>query len=233
MTLLQEALAPRSDQLNADDLISGPRTLKIIGAHFVEGDRGNKQVIVHYEGENGRPFKPCKTMGRAMVMVWGIVDSEEPEKISAQFVGKAITVYRDPEVDFGSEKGIGGIRISHMSHITGPKSVKLTASKGKKKAHVFQPLVAEVTPMHQTDKAADWARDHIASLSDASVLGDLDGMIASAARFTAKLKNERPELFAQVEAAYAARRLELTPEGKPAPEQGECFTDADAEEWGE
>lgn len=140
MTPLQQALAPRSDQLNADDLIAGPRTIKITGARFVEGDRGGKKIVISYEGDNGKPFKPCKTMGRAMVMVWGIVDDPDEANVSAQFAGKSITLYRDPTVDFGPDKGVGGIRISHMSGIDAPKTVKLTVSQGKKTNFVFKPL---------------------------------------------------------------------------------------------
>lgn len=226
MTLLQEALAPRSDQLNADDLISGPRTLKITGARFVEGDRGGKRVIIHYEGENGRPFKPCKTMGRAMVMVWGIVDSEDPEKISAQFVGKSITVYRDAEVDFGAEKGIGGIRISHMSHITGPKSVKLTASQGKKRAHVFQPLVAEVRNL-QADPARKWADAYIAAVNAAETTEALNAFTNEKAGKLAELESKRPELHLECLHALDNRRAALAfePEGKPDDEFGEAFND--------
>jgi hypothetical protein len=185
MTLLQEALAPRSDQLNADDLIPGPRTIKITGARIVEGDRGGKRVTIHYEGENGKPWKACKTMGRAMVMVWGIVDDEDEAKISAQFAGKSVTIYRDPKVDFGNEKGIGGIRISHMSHIDGPRTVKLTVSQGKKSQFVFQPLTAEVRQLPgATDDLGAWAHKFIENVGKAP---DLDRLNAYAEKAQARL----------------------------------------------
>jgi hypothetical protein len=222
MTLLQEALAPKSDQLNADDLISGPRTIKITGARFIEGDRGQKRVVVHYEGENGRPFKPCKTMGRAMVMVWHIVDDDDPAKVSEQFVGKSITVYRDPEVIFGDQGKVGGIRISHMSHITEPKTVTLTITRGRKAKFVFQPLVAEVKqhptadPKPQT--AADWAEAHRAEVLKSASADELAQLKAKSARIVAKLAATDADLHSRVMEACELRAQELA---EPTPDRGD------------
>lgn len=136
MTTLAEALAPRSDQLNSDDLIAGPRVLKITGARVAKDDRQTK-IIINYEGDNGKPWKPCKTMGRAMVMAWAITDE-------AQLIGKSVRVYRDPTVRFGDQGEVGGIRISHMSHIDKAVNVKLTVTQGKKGMFTFQPLPTAV-----------------------------------------------------------------------------------------
>jgi hypothetical protein len=89
MSTLAEALAPKSDQLNADDLIAGTRVLKITGARIAKDGRETR-IILNFEGDQGKPWKPCKTMGRAMVMAWAITDE-------AQFVGKSVQVYRDPD----------------------------------------------------------------------------------------------------------------------------------------
>lgn len=135
MNTLAEALAPRSDQLNADDLIPGPRVLKITNARIAKDGRDIK-VVLNFDGDNGKPWKPCKTMGRAMVMAWAVTDE-------SQMVGKSVRVYRDPEVKFGDQGAVGGIRISHMSHITKPAIIKLTVSQGKKGTFTFHPLVTE------------------------------------------------------------------------------------------
>lgn len=209
MTLLQEALAPRSDQLNADDLIAGPRTIKITGATIIEGDKG-KVISIRFEGDNGKPWKTCKTMGRAMVMVWGIVDDTDPAKIEAQFIGKSLTIYRDSEVDFGAEKGIGGIRISHMSHITSAKTVKLTASRGKKKTFVFEPLIAEVAPIRTAKQTAvQWAEEQIGAAKVCANLDSLASVMARGAKPMGKLEEQNPELWADVNAAYAEARAAL------------------------
>jgi len=136
MSTLAEALAPRSDQLNADDLIAGPRVLKITGARIAKDGRETR-IILNFEGDQGKPWKPCKTMGRAMVMAWAVTDE-------AQFVGKSVQVYRDPTVKFGDQGEVGGIRVSHMSHIAKPVNIKLTVSQGKKGMFTFHPLVTVV-----------------------------------------------------------------------------------------
>jgi hypothetical protein len=136
MSTLAEALAPKSDQLNADDLIAGTRVLKITGARIAKDGRETR-IILNFEGDQGKPWKPCKTMGRAMVMAWAITDE-------AQFVGKSVQVYRDPTVKFGDQGEVGGIRVSHMSHIARPVNIKLTVSQGKKGMFTFHPLVTVV-----------------------------------------------------------------------------------------
>lgn len=223
MADISAIIAPKSDQLNADDLVTGPRTIRIREVKVLGAGR-EQPISVFYEGDNGKPWKPCKIMARLLAGMWS------PD--TSKWVGRSVQLYRDPDVKWAGAK-VGGIRVRAVSHIDASVTVALSESQKSRKLAKIDVISAEVTPMHQTDKAADWARDHIASLSGAAMLGDLEGMIASAARFTAKLRTERPELFAQVEAAYAARRLELTPGGKTEPEQGEGFTDADASEWGE
>ena len=47
----------KSDQLNADDLIGAPRTITITR---VTGNDGDQPVSIFYEGDGGKPFKPCK-----------------------------------------------------------------------------------------------------------------------------------------------------------------------------
>lgn len=207
MTTLSEALAPRSDQLNADDLIPGPRTIKITGAKVTKADR-QLRITLNYEGDNGKPFKPCKTMGRAMVMVWGITDDDYEQ----QFVGKSIRVYRDPEVKFGDQGAVGGIRISHMSHIDAPKTVKLTVSQGKKSNFVFQPLpgVVKDGPPAE-DKAVRWSNAYLAAVRDAATLADLNTFANSKATKLAELQSARADLHTRCIEALDQRRAELAP----------------------
>lgn len=222
MTTLAEALAPRSDQLNADDLIAGPRTLKITAARIAKDDRQTK-IIINYEGDNGKPWKPCKTMGRAMVMAWAITDE-------AQLVGKSVRVYRDPEVKFGDQGAVGGIRISHMSDITKQVSIKLTVSQGKKGMFTFAPLLSEVAKPKKT--ADEWANDHIAFVTGAATLERLDAVQLSGKPSMDKLGSG--PVYDRVTAAYAKRLAELSPadddadpfepEGKPDTDRGEGFT---------
>jgi hypothetical protein len=65
---LNATIIPKSDQLNADDLISGPRTIKITA---VESGSAEQPVSIQYHGGTGRPYKPSKSMRRVLVAMWG------------------------------------------------------------------------------------------------------------------------------------------------------------------
>ena len=127
---LTETIAPKSDQMNAEDLLSGPRTFTIKEVH--KGASAEQPVdVVLVEFPEGRPFKPSKTVRRIMVAAWGADTSAYP--------GRRMTLYRDPSVKFGGVD-VGGIRVSHMSHIDKPLSVALTVTRGKRAPHKVQPL---------------------------------------------------------------------------------------------
>ena len=126
---ITETLAPKSDQLNADDLISGPRTVTITGVS--RGDPDQPVNIATAEFGDGRPFKPCKSMRRVMVAAWGADASA--------YIGRRMTLYRDDAVRFGGQD-VGGIRISHLSHLQRQIKVALTVIRGKRAPFVVEPL---------------------------------------------------------------------------------------------
>ena len=128
MTDLSATIVPKSDQLNADDLIVGPRTIEITRVSVASADQ---PVSIYFKGDDGKPYKPCKSMRRVLVMLWGAD--------STAYTGRTMTLYRDNEVRFGSDE-VGGIRISHMSHIDRDMTVSLTATRGKKKPHTVRRL---------------------------------------------------------------------------------------------
>ncbi len=132
MTDLSKTIAPKSDQLNADDLIAGPRTIKI--TKVTGSDNDDQPIWIHFEGDNGRPYKPGLSMRRVLVQVWG----EEGDA----YVGRSMTLYCDREVKFGGIK-VGGIRISHMSHIDRNAALMLTATRGRKNEYVVKPLATD------------------------------------------------------------------------------------------
>jgi hypothetical protein len=70
MVDMSQFIAAKSDQLNADDLMDAPRTITITKVTAAP-DAAEQPVSIHYEGGEGRPWKPCKTMRRIMVGVWG------------------------------------------------------------------------------------------------------------------------------------------------------------------
>lgn len=146
---LTDSIVPKSDQLNADDLMSGPRTVTIS-----EVRRGNAEQpvdVVLTEFGPGRPFKPCKSMRRVMVAAWGAE--------SSAYIGKRMTLYRDPGVKFGGQE-MGGIRISHMSGIERRLPLALTVTRGKRAPYIVEPLpdgpvaAASVTRAQMDEMAA-------------------------------------------------------------------------------
>ena len=126
---LTSTIVPRSDQINADDLIAGPVTVTITEVRKGRAEQP-VDVVLDLFGP-GRPFKPSKSMRRVMVTAWG------PD--SQAYIGRRMTLFRDPRVRFGADE-VGGIRISHMSHIEGNLTVALTVTRGKRAAYVVQPL---------------------------------------------------------------------------------------------
>lgn len=132
MTDLSLTIAPRSDQMNADDLIGRSMTVKVTKvALMAEADQ---PIAIYFEGDGGKPFKPCKSIRRVLVTVWG--------SDGAAYVGRRMTLYRDDKVQFGG-MAVGGIRVSHMSHIDAPVTLALTATRATRKPYTVKPLPPE------------------------------------------------------------------------------------------
>lgn len=129
-----DAIKPKSNQLNADDLVAGPITVQITDAR-----RGNaEQPIVLVLNGGHQPWKPCKTSLRLIAACTGTT------KASA-LVGRWVRLYCDPSVRFGGQT-VGGIRMNGMSGISKPVRANLTYTRGKKKEHVVHPIEAPSAP---------------------------------------------------------------------------------------
>lgn len=223
MVDMSKFVEAKSDQLNADDLIGAPRTITITR---VTGNDGDQPVSIFYQGDNGKPFKPCKTIRRILMGVWG--------RYANEYVGKSMTIYRDDSVQFGG-LATGGIRISHMSDIDKETVVVVMKSKGKKAGVKILPLVQEQRQQRQPDPnaAANWANEHIARLGQIDTPEALAAHIEAGAKSVAKLEATRPDLHTKVIEAYEIRRDMLTPlDGKSESETGEGFTGAEDSEGG-
>ena len=123
---LRDTTIPKSDQLNADDLIGTTITVRITGV-----SRGTNEQPISINIEGQRPYKPCKSMRRVLIAAWG--DN------GADWVGNCMTLYADPEVKFGGVK-VGGIRISHLTGITQPLELMLTETRAKRKPYHVEVL---------------------------------------------------------------------------------------------
>lgn len=128
---LSKTIIPKSDQLNADDLISGSKIIKI---RDIKGGTDEAQPVnVYFYGDNNKPYKPCKSMRRVLVQLWGAD--------GLKYIGRRITLFRDDAVKWAGVE-IGGIRISHASHIASETRVLVTTAKNKR-----TPITIEVLPL--------------------------------------------------------------------------------------
>lgn len=205
MSDLSETLAAKSDQLTADDLLAGPRTITVAAVSVQVGSE--QPVTLRFDGDENRGYRPCKIMRRALVQCWG------PD--GAQYVGRSMTLYRDPEVMFGAVK-TGGIRISHLSHISEPVTLPLMVKKGQRRPHRVEPLVQTAAP----DRATTVATDLIARVDAIETGPALYALVddSKVQEQRAWLKAKRPELHIDVEAAFMAaqQRVGQVKEGVPA-----------------
>lgn len=127
---ISDTLAPKSDQMDYVDLIAGPKTLTITEVR--RGPSPDQPVEIAF-AEFDRPWRPAKTVRRVIVACWGAD--------SAAYIGRRVTLYGDASVKFGGAE-VGGIRLSHASHIDGPVKVSLMISRGKSAPFTVQPLAA-------------------------------------------------------------------------------------------
>lgn len=141
ITNLSDTIVAKSDQLNADDLIHAPRTITVTDVKRYT-ENGEKAFAIHYEGDTGRPFKPCKTVRRIILHGWG--------EDGSKWIGRSMTLYCDPTVKWAG-KEVGGIRVSAMSDIPKPINVKLSATRGSKVAHTVDVLQVAEKPDYPQD----------------------------------------------------------------------------------
>ena len=170
---LTESIAPKSDQLNADDLMAGPVTVTI--SEVTKGS-AEQPVDVHLVEFPGRAYRPSKSMRRIMVSGWGAEAST--------YAGRRLTLYRNAEITFGRDK-VGGIEISHMSDIDKPLTVALTATRGKRKNFTVTPLPAArawLIELATTDGDLDLIRALGTAAKNGKASADVMGKIMTAYR---------------------------------------------------
>jgi len=209
----------KSDQIGADDLIGGPRTFTVRG---VTANDGEQPVNVWLEGEE-RVFRPCKTIRRVMVAMWG-ADAN-------QYVGRSMTLFRDAEVQFGGMK-VGGLRISHMSHIDSARDVVVMKAKGKKAGMKILPLATNTRPpalpsppapsaadpvVAQTVElpatAQDWIAETMRQVAACETITDLAELQAGKAKGLGRLE-AFPKAHADVVALFNDRRAAIEGAGE-------------------
>ena len=190
---LRNATQAKSDQMNVEDFF-GDET-KTITITQVKNNGGLEQpVSVHFEGDNGKPYKPNKSMCRVITAIWG--------GHLADYIGKRMTIYVDRGVTYGGI-AVGGLKISHMSGIKANTDVLLTAKRGLKKPHTVKPLADAAAPCLPADDGAQkyspkvWAVINGIEVADEGALEDYKGLIPSMGFKADELK--------VIRSAYSAR----------------------------
>ena len=128
---VRPATLARTDQHNAEDF-GEAKTFTIGKVSVVAGEQ---PVTIGLRETPEKHYRPCKTMTRVLVAMWGH-DGEA-------WIGQRITLYVDPEVRFGSDR-TGGLRISHASI---PKKIvaQVKTTRGKRGTWTVLPLADAAT----------------------------------------------------------------------------------------
>lgn len=146
---IAKSIIPKSDQLNAEDLLSGPVTVTVID---VQKGSADQPIAILIDGGR-QAFRPCKTMRKMLVYCWG--------DQAANWIGKRMTLYADPSVKWAGIE-VGGIRISHIDGIDKATTLMLSETRGKRKPYSVMPFAdGHELPVfkHETGTAlwfADW-----------------------------------------------------------------------------
>jgi len=178
---ITDTLAPKSDQLDAEDLIGGERTFTVESVN-----RGSVEQPVEIQlAEFPRCYRPAKTVRRILAAAWGTD--------ATAWTGRRMTLFRDATVMFGND-AVGGIRVSHLSHIDKPLTLALMAKRGKRATFTVQPL-PDVPPT---------ITGFTTRIADAATVDEL-ALIAADIKAHSNLGEYRPQLLT----AWAERKAAL------------------------
>lgn len=195
-----------SDTIVAADLATGPKTILITNVIVISKDK--KGIEIHYEGMDGKPYRPCKSMLRVLCELWETKNGED-------FIGRGITLYREPNCLFKGEV-TPGIRICAMSHI--PKAVTVLVPEKRGKANKYE--IAPLTPWPPVAAAPeDRLSATLKNIAKASEEGltDAEGKLGDAER-DGRLTSDQVK---QIKTAIAARRAQLNPAAASVQEGGD------------
>ncbi len=220
MVDLSPTIIAKSDQLNADDLLGG-NTLTIRVTRVVGTNDKEQPIAINYEGDQGKPYKPGKSMRRVLVALWG--------KEGEAYVGRSMRLYRDPDVTFGKIK-VGGVRISHMTDIPEDAEMALAVKKGAKALYAVKRLViGEGRPAQPKTTPEEWLKGYEARVAATTSRMDLAEEQQAGSKAVAKLTGDLAKRAAD---AVANRLADFDADDiAPGPEdsqRGDGFDGGDA-----
>lgn len=131
---MRVTIEKKTDQLNYEDFLGG--ITRIVTIAGVRKGTKEQQYDIEIEGDT-RVWRPAVTVLKLLVAAWG--------DDATQWVGRRALLWGDPEVKFGGKK-VGGIRVSHLSHIEKPIAENLSETRGQRRIHTVDPLPDAPTP---------------------------------------------------------------------------------------
>jgi hypothetical protein len=185
---LSDTIAPKSDQLDAVDLLSGPRTFTI---ERVSRNNDEQPINIHL-AEFPRPWRPGLSMRRVLVSCWG--------KDAATYVGRRVTLYCDPDVQFGGA-AVGGTRIRRCPTSTSPSRCRCSSSAARAPSSPSSPSPTLLRPLRPR------CRPPTELIAAAEKASSNDASSSRIARTAAA--NLGPDELAAVKDVVTARRADL------------------------
>ena len=152
MSDISDTLAPKSNQLDAVDLLDGPRIFTITECVTRSSEEQPTTIKL---AEFPRPWKPGKNQRRVLAYCWGGKGS--------LYAGRRVELYCDTSVLYAGEK-VGGIRIRALSHIDGPMDAPIIPTRGKGGTWHVEPLTEAPAPVTEPTP------DQVASCTDPDTL---------------------------------------------------------------
>ncbi len=176
-TDISDTLAPKSNQLDAVDLLDGPRIFTITECVTRSSEEQPTTIKL---AEFPRPWKPGKNQRRVLAYCWGGKGS--------LYAGRRVELYCDTNVLYAGEK-VGGIRIRALSHIDGPMDAPIIPTRGKGGTWHVEPLsdapvgltLDQITACSDADQLRAWwmeypnLRDQITARGEQLKATEIDG----------------------------------------------------------
>ena len=134
---IREFITIKSDRMNYEDFITGPQsfTIERLGK---KNDQGNDRLLIFMKGRPDTPFWVPKGMAKCLANPsgWGNAPFSE-------WIGRSMTLFGEPTVVYGG-KELGGVRISHISHIDAPYTTKISLRRGVRIDYEIQKMASDL-----------------------------------------------------------------------------------------
>lgn len=147
---LSQTTKPKSDQVNAEDFLTGSKTLTVTG--FCFSSSADQPFLIYTDFDDKKPYKPNKTMRKILNAAWGEV-SGDINVIYNDWNGRKLTLYRDADVEWAGKKE-GGIVIEAMSHLDRELRFHLQKKRGQKKEYTIKIIKGGISTQTATQAPA-------------------------------------------------------------------------------